>query len=77
MPNEFIPPPIPPVSSTTVPVVREDVRTYARVLEQELLKLNTYVNTLGSGGGGGSGNLDGGHSDTNYGGTTAVDGGSA
>lgn len=27
--------------------------------------------------GGGSGNLDGGHADTNYGGTTAIDGGSA
>lgn len=31
----------------------------------------------GSIGGGGASNLDGGHADTNYGGTTAIDGGSA
>jgi hypothetical protein len=31
----------------------------------------------GAGGGGGSGNLDGGRADSNYGGTTAIDGGGA
>lgn len=31
----------------------------------------------GGGGGGGSGNLDGGRADSIYGGTTAIDGGSA
>ncbi len=76
MPNSFTPPQVPPESSQTIPLVREDVRRYARTLNEEILRLNTYVNTL-SGGGGGSGNLDGGHSDSVYGGTTPVDGGAA
>lgn len=76
MPNSFVPPQVPPESSQTLPVVREDVRRYVRTLHEELTQMNTYLNTL-SGGGGGSGNLDGGDADSIYGGTDPVDGGVA
>jgi len=41
---DITPPPIPPETSTTVLQVREDVRTYARVLESILLKFKAAIN---------------------------------
>jgi hypothetical protein len=52
MPHTFTPPPVPSDQSVTLGRVREDVRSYTRALEAEIRKLVTYINSLGSGGGG-------------------------
>lgn len=54
-----------------------DVRVYAKAAGLYMIDDAGTVTAVGAGGGGGSGNLDGGDASSTYGGTTAIDGGSA
>ena len=77
------------VSASTATTDWDDTTTFGRMArvtfadgvitswKDERLSPGGILGSSSPGGGGGSGNVDGGAADTNYGGTTAIDGGTA